>query len=412
MMLALSSPLFAYLELTPACANRCPGCGNVFADDRRPQPLSAAQWHDVLVQLKPHVLQLKLTGGEPTLHREFAAIIQTIHALDMPFVLFTNARWSDPSGLIALLRATPHQCRGLLVSLHGATAASHDAFTDAPGSFVETVRNISRATQAGLPITTSTVITCYNYAEVCDIVRLSRDLGAHHAVFNRYLGAPLPSVEPTNEQLQSAIQAVDTAGCLASREQQPPVKFGNCIPQCFFPSSSTGCLAGITHCTVDPWGNVRPCNHAPLLCGNLREQTIEEIWHGPTLKRWRDLVPSLCVKCDALTQCHGGCRAVALIRDSATDPLMRVPLPAREKAPRDFMLHEEARPIKQCIQRAEPFGFVLIRGTNVLPVTAQAEPVLNSLNGTFTLRQIQEQFGQEALDFVGSLSQQGLVRLL
>lgn len=407
-MLSLSSPLSAYLELTSVCSNHCPGCGNVFADDRRSQPLSSVQWRNILVKLKPCVQQIKLTGGEPTLHPEFGDIIAAIRELDIPFVLFTNARWLDSSSLIRLLRTTP-QCGGLLVSLHGSTAASHDAFTNVADSFATTIANVQRAVEAGLSTTTSTVITRYNYAEIGDIVRLSRELGAHHAVFNRYLGLPLPNIEPTEEQLQLAIQTIDAERQAALRGRQPAVKFGNCIPQCFFPSPSTGCLAGATYCTVDPWGNVRPCNHAPLLCGNLLEQSIEDIWHGSALQQWRSLIPHMCRSCSAISQCRGGCRAVALIQGLDVDPLTRGPLPVQERPLQELVLHENARPLRHFRQRAEPFGYALIDKTRILPVTSQAEPVLNALDGVLTLREIQELFGSEALDFVGSLHQMGLV---
>ena len=316
-MLTLSFPVFAYLELTPACNNHCPGCGNLFARDRTPPPLSAGQWGKILAALRPHIHRLKLTGGEPTLHPEFEVIVSGLHDLDISFAVFTNARWRDPSHLVAFLQTVP-QCRGLLISLHGATAASHDAFTGVPGSFSEACANIRRAVAAGVNVTTSTVITRYNWCAVESIVGLSQELGANHAVFNRFLGMSLPLIEPAEGQLRQAIEAVDDLRCQGNR-----VKFGNCIPQCFYPSTSSGCLAGVAYCTVDPWGNVRPCNHAPLICGNLLEQSIEEIWQGAAMNRWRGMIAEQCWHCLELSRCHGGCRAVAMLQGVGKDPLMR-----------------------------------------------------------------------------------------
>ena len=53
-----------------------------------------------------------------------------------------------------------------------------------------------------------------------------------------------------------------------------------------------------------PWCNVRPCNHAPLVCGNLLEQSIEEIWHGEAMNRWRGMIVEQCWLC--LELCTGG----------------------------------------------------------------------------------------------------------
>ena len=402
----LSVPFLYSLELTPACNNHCLGCYNVFTRDCTPRPLSVAQWGEIIWALGSHIHRLKLTGGEPTLHPEFEAIVSMLHEHDIPFALFTNARWHEPARLVAFLQAIP-QCRGLLVSLHGATPVSHDAFSGVPGSFTETCANISQAVVAGLSVTTSTVITGCNWYEIEDIACLGQRLGANHAVFNRYLGNPLPQIEPDENQLHQAIEAID---CL--QHQGGRVKFGNCIPQCFHSSSSTGCLAGVAYCTIDPWGNVRPCNHAPLICGNLLEQSIEEIWHGEAMSHWRGLIAEQCWHCLELPHCHGACRAVAMIRGVERDPLIRHPILEKEpKPPGELTLYEGARPVRRYTLRAEDFGYVLMRGNHIVPVTIAARPVLNACDGKTSLLQLQERFGQEALDFVGSLVQKGLIEL-
>jgi radical SAM protein with 4Fe4S-binding SPASM domain len=404
--LVLSSPVFFALEITSACNNHCPGCCNVFMQDRALASLSAAQWEKILTALGPHIRRLKLTGGEPTLHPEFETIIATLRKLDISFALFTNARWCDPAHLIAFLKAVP-QCRGMLVSLHGSTAVSHDAFTGVPGSFAETCTNVRHAAAAGLTVTTSTVITAHNWRDIGDIAHLSRELGANYAVFNRYLGKPLPQVEPSDAQLHKAIETIENL-----RHQGERIKFGNCIPQCFHPSSSTGCLAGVAYCTVDPWGNVRPCNHAPLLCGNLLERSIEEIWHGEAMSYWQGMIAGQCWHCLRLPNCHGGCRAMAMIRDAESDPLMRDPILEEKSEPlKELILYEEAHPIKQYELRAEDFGYVLMRGNCIVPVTAEVKPILDACDGRISLLQLQERFGQGALDFVGSLIKKGLIKL-
>ena len=412
--LSLSSPLFAYLELTPACNNRCPGCGNVFIDEQRPgvdtpglSPFSAAQWREVLAQLRPHVFRLRLTGGEPTLHPEFAEIVRAVAETEIPFAVFTNARWFQPEQVIRLLRETP-QCKGLLVSLHGSDPASHDAFTGVSGSFTETTANIRRAVAAGLIVTISTIITKLNYDRIAEIIQLSRELGAKHAVFNRYLTLHDTTLAPTDEQLITAIRAVDEA-----RRAGAAVKFSVCIPQCFYPSSSTGCLAGVAYCTVDPWGNVRPCNHAPLLCGNLLEQSIEEIWHGEALQQWREMLHPDCARCLELPRCHGGCRAMALVLGLDHDPLMRGPITEKEPMPpEELTLYEGACPVTRFRLRPEPFGYVLVRGSRIVPVSAAAKPILDACDGQTTLREIRARFGQAGLDFVGSLYKRGMIELM
>jgi radical SAM protein with 4Fe4S-binding SPASM domain len=411
-MFTLSSPLFAFLELTATCNNRCPGCGNVFARHGTPPPLSAAQWRQILEQLRPHAVSLRVTGGEPTLHPEFEAILRTIQILEFPFILFTNARWPNPNHMLAFLSAIS-QCSGLLISLHGAAPTSHEAFTGVLGSFQETVANIRRAVAAGLAVTTSTVITHCNWDDVEEIVALSRALGARHAVFNRYLGLASPEIEPTSPQLRSAVRTLERLRRETIERHLPTVKFGNCIPQCWEPSSSSGCLAGVAYCTVDPWGNVRPCNHAPITCGNLMEQSIEEIWHGKAMNQWREMVADQCGDCREFEICHGGCRAVAMLRGVEKDPLRREPVLAKaSERQEELVLYEDACPVGRFTIRAEEFGYVLIRGSRFVLVAKAAKPVLDVCDGAMTLHEIRERFGQQALDFVGSLMYKGLIELM
>ena len=414
-LLILSAPVFAFLELTPFCNNRCPGCGNVFASRVGKNtlagginpPLSARQWQEVLDKLRPYVFSVRLTGGEPTLHPEFEEIVSLVAGRGLSFSLFTNARWPQPGEIIRLLKEAPG-FTSLLVSLHGPDPASHDAFTGVPGSFRETTANVRRAASAGLTVNISTIITNLNYNRIPEMIDLAQELGAKAIVFNRFLTVHDSTLAPTEEQLITAMQAVDEA-----RRAGAPVRFSVCIPQCFYPSSSTGCLAGVAYWTVDPWGNVRPCNHAPLLCGNILEQSVEEIWNGEAMQRWREMIPSDCFGCLEFPRCHGGCRAIALIKGLDYDPLMRGPIiEKRASPPEKYALYAGARPVSRFQIRPEPFGYVLVRHSRVVPVSVDAKPILDACNGSTTLTEIQERFGQSGLNLVGYLYKMGMVELL
>jgi radical SAM protein with 4Fe4S-binding SPASM domain len=408
-MLKLSGPVYCFLELTSSCDNRCPGCSNVFVQEKAHRsippspPLDLADWRQVLEKLCPYVHSLRLTGGEPTRYPEFAAIVRTISELGIPFSIFTNGRWRDPAHLVSFLREIP-QLRSLLISLHGSNESDHAAFCGTAGAFEETVANVVRAAQAGLRINTSTVITDHNFNDVPEIARLSLETGASHAVFSRLVGeAPCA---PSPDQLGQAIREVEQ---LRSRGQ--PVTWGVCIPQCFKPNSSEGCLAGLAFWTVDPWGNVRPCNHAPLLCGNLLEQEVAEIVDSPAFASWNNLIPSGCMECAVYSRCHGGCRAQAMLLGAEKDDLIRKPLDTDPNPLPEMILPGGARPSARFEKRGESFGWLLIRGGRVQPVSMDAEPLIEKLDGSLTLSEIERCFGHEGLSLVGLLLSKGLVAL-
>ena len=401
----LSWPLAYYLELTPACNNRCPGCGNVYADERAAlsRPLDGAGWRDLIARLSAHAQQFKLTGGEPTSHPAFAEIVGAVEERGIPFTLFTNGRWSRPAALLRLLKDTA-ACEGLLISLHGPDAAAHEAFSGVRGSFDETASNIRRAAGEGLDVATSLVINQHNWDRIAQTLDLALSLGAKHVVCNRLLGAPVRGLTPSPTQLRAAIAAIESL-----RRAGSAIRFGNCIPQCFAASSSRGCTAGSTFATVDPWGRMRPCNHTDLIAGDLIDQPVERVWHGEIMTHWRSLLPAGCKTCAAFASCHGGCRAQALLTGTQ-DPLIREPL--TEALPlhdAELLLYAGLHPVSRFTHRLESGVEVLIRKGQVMTVPDSCEPLLAKLDGSLTLRQIERQYGPVALDWVGALYQQGMV---
>ena len=413
----LSSPVAYYLELTPACNNRCPGCGNVYAADRAPvstcsegivrsppSPLSGSEWCDLISLLASHAHHFKLTGGEPALHPAFAEIVHAIEDRGIPFTLFTNGRWPRPDELLHLLHNLA-SCAGLLVSLHGPNDVTHEAFSGVPGSFIETVSNIRRAVDAGLDVAVSFVINCRNCDRIEESLDLAVGLGANHMVCNRFIGAQLPGVSPSQAQLGAAIATVESL-----RAAERPIRFGNCIPQCFAPSSSRGCTAGNTFATVDPWGRMRPCNHAPLVAGDLRTQPVEEVWQSEAMTHWRSLVPDSCAACSAFATCHGGCRAQALLADHPQDPLIRAPLCETAPSSSQVLLYAGLCPAGEFILRLENDTTVLIHEGRVVTAPTGCERLVSELDGSLTLREVDHRYGDVGIDWIGALHQEGMVK--
>ncbi len=405
----LDLPVSFYLELTPLCNNRCPSCGNVFADrtaaDPMPPAMSAQDWEQILTRIAPTAQRLKVTGGEPTLHPEFEAIMESIDRLGIPFTLFTNGRWRDPDRTCRYLRRL-NRLDGLLVSLHGPDASSHEAFTHVPGSFAETQANIRRAVAAGLPVSLSCVLTHLNWDRVSDMLHLAYELGAESVVFNRYLGADPIGLAPAPAALQVAIGAISNL-----RASGEPVKLGNCVPQCFASTGQTGCLAGLAFLTVDPWGRARPCNHATMICGDLRRQSLAEVWHSTTLAAWRDFRPEPCQGCSAFAICRGGCKAQAFACGLGIDPLLESPASLTMPQRRQRFFYEQARPIGRFERTPQHNGTLLLRGSRLALVQKEAHPLLDMLDGQTTLQQVEQVHGMAGLGLIAALYEQNLIDL-
>lgn len=403
-------PLFFFLELTSACNNRCPGCPNVFAATRSQNSLPIDTWKQIIEKLAPHTSFFKLTGGEPTLYPQFEHVVKYISHLDIPFTLLTNGRWHDPTRMISFL-ARESKLTGILVSLHGATAGSHEAFSGVPGSFAEVVANVRLAVEAGLNIATSCVLNRHNVQLIDDTIHLNRSLGVDHIVFNRYIGESNYALAPDLYEEMTALQRVTEL--IADWERDYFVRLGTPLPTCFssISTSTSGCLAGEAFATVDPWGNVRPCNHAPVQVGNLLKQPFEEIWFGETMLNWRNMVPEACSSCKMLSKCHGGCKAQMILRKRKTDPLMQLNMESTR--PSDSLtIEEHVYPVGDFVLHENRLGgYLLSGGSQIIPISGTTSRILSTFDGVNTVRDIKQDFGLDAVNLIANLYYNGLVRL-
>ena len=221
----------------------------------------------------------------------------------------------------------------------------------------------------------------------------------------RYIGPPLPGIEPTKEELKIAVQEIETL-----RTEGASVEYGICIPQCFVGNSSTGCTAGAAYVAVDPWGNVRPCNFSPTVIGSLHEHSMHELWHSDKMNAWRALLPDDCTTCAAYPVCHGGCRAVQELRPERRDPLRGDPLtdfvPPREIKELPAHVH----PRKNFRIRKEDFGYVLLGQGQAIPVASEASAILNACDGNMSFSELAAEFGQPGLELLGELWETGLLQ--
>jgi AdoMet-dependent heme synthase len=402
-MNVLSWPAIYALELTPACNNRCPGCSNIYSHVRQPAATDAATWERWLAQFVPEAIQIRLTGGEPTLHPEFFRILAAATAYDAQVTIFTNGRWSDPATLVRRLQGWP-RLSGLLVSLHGAQPKSHEAFSRVAGSFDETVANIRLALDASIPVALSTIITRWSWRELEAIAEMGQRLGVQHVAFNRYLGAPDCTLEPTKTQMESAVKTIESMVRAGT-----PVKYGIGMPQCFQLNSSEGCLAGVAYVAIDPWGRLHPCAHSPSFVGSLHEAPLYQLWRGSAMDAWRALMPAECAECAAYAACHGGCRAVQELRANRRDPLRRQPFASFDLGLQARDLPADGRPLAQLRLRPESFGYAVLGHGQIFPVRSEARPVIEACDGTATFAQLAAQYGQDGLDILGDLWEAGLV---
>lgn len=316
-------PTIYTLELTGVCNNFCTGCANSELPTkkslRKNYALHLRDWKyalDYLHRYKPEII--RISGGEPTLHPEFEHIIGYLDSLNLPHALFTTGRWTKlKTDRILNLYTACDNFAGMLISLHGATPSSHNAFVEsASKAFVETLANIYQATQAELPVYLNTVLTTKSCKEIPQILDLAESLGVDHVIFNRFISQQHPLL-PSPDELFNAIQEIE-----AQRKQGRKCRIGNSIPRCFSPLPSGHAKAGYELCHISPSGLVRPDSFSKQGFGNIFETGMEEIWSSEAALAFRSKVPNACKSCTVFNVCRGG----VLLGAETQDALMQTPL--------------------------------------------------------------------------------------
>jgi MoaA/NifB/PqqE/SkfB family radical SAM enzyme len=127
------------VNITYKCANRCVFCAT---GDRISAALSWEKIEGILRQHRDEGTEhLDIDGGEPTLHPRLVDAIGLAREIGYRSInVTTNGRLLQDPALTA--RLLESGITHLLISLHGATADVHDAATDAPGSFEQTISGI------------------------------------------------------------------------------------------------------------------------------------------------------------------------------------------------------------------------------------------------------------------------------
>jgi MoaA/NifB/PqqE/SkfB family radical SAM enzyme len=136
--------------------------------------------------------EISFTGGDPTVHPQFAEVIRRTAGAGYQFGLVTNGwnfAWKYPD----VLR---HRARLRIVtfSVDGATQSTHDALRGS-GSFRRVLQAISICVVKQIPFTINMVVTARNRHEVARMTELAAKLGSRGLRYGHLMPAPLTTAQ-------------------------------------------------------------------------------------------------------------------------------------------------------------------------------------------------------------------------
>ena len=281
--------LFSVLvELTYRCNLDCFFCYNDLG--LRGEPLRTEQYFAFFADLRDlQVLHLTLSGGEPLAHPDFLRL--GARARELGFVVRVKSNGHALRGAAARRLRDEVDPFLVEVSLHGATAATHDRQTRVPGSFDRLLANLREAVDLGLRIKVNSTLTAWNEEEIEGMLSLVDALGL-----------PLqfdPEVTPRDDGDREPLAVAPSRAGVARLFAVQAARARALAPLAVSKGGDDGtlpapvekhCGAGSAGVAVDPYGNVYPCVQWRRPVGNLHTQSIRDIWTGSAgLREVREL---------------------------------------------------------------------------------------------------------------------------
>ncbi len=263
----------------------------------------------------PFQPSMNVTGGEPFLRRDLFEILSLMKARDFEVYVLTNGTLVDEAGAH---RLADIGVDGVQVSVEGGLEI-HESIRGR-GSFTASAAGIELLVGCGLDVTLNVTLSKMNASEVRNIIAFASQCGARRVGFSRLV--PTGNGRTMIEQmlLPGELETLYRS-LLFGNITNPALVTGDPVAAVMKSASNgdagsvavSGCAAAVAGLTIQSNGNVMPCRRLPLSLGNVREDSLREIWAAsPVLQALRDRsrYRGKCGSCSRWARCRG-CRAIA-----------------------------------------------------------------------------------------------------
>ena len=340
------APLLVYWESTQSCALACIHCRAEAVNHRNPFELNTVEARSLLEQIAafggrrlPHLV---ITGGDPLRRPDLFDLIDYGHRLGLSISVTPAGTEELTADVVAQLRGAGVE--SVALSLDGSTAQRHDAFRGVEGSFRWTLAGARAIAGAGIPLQINTMVTAQTLHDIPQIYETVKLLGiTRWALFFLIAtgrGEGVADVTPAESE-----RLLVWLGQIARDPRTPFVvktteahhyrrifvqKARRRLNDAEILASTAGRGFGIRDGNgivfVSHAGQVFPSGFLPLSAGNIRRQSLVDIYRDSEIFRSlrdADQLKGKCGLCPFRTLCGGSrARAYAVTGDALeSDPL-------------------------------------------------------------------------------------------
>ncbi|MGD8792667.1 MAG: radical SAM protein [Anaerolineae bacterium] len=347
----IPGPHIVAWESTVACNLACIHCRASAQTAPDPDELATDEVFGLIDQLAEFSRPIfVISGGEPLMRPDIFEIAAHGTRRGLRVAVSPNGTLLTAEAVSNLRQAG---VKRISVSIDGSTAARHDTIRGVPGAFEAAMEGLARCRQAGLGFQLNTTVMRQTRDDLPAVRDLAVRIGAeawhvfmlvptgrgkiddevspaeYEAILNEIYAMTTRSPIPIRVTCGPHFQRIVAQNRRHDRQQPNLVRPGhtgsgragdNGHPAAAgrqHPGSldrtTRGCLAGDGYCFISYRGDLTPCGYFPVVAGNIRQQSLRDIYVESALFRsLRDLegYGGKCGACEFLRRC-GGCRARA-----------------------------------------------------------------------------------------------------
>lgn len=313
------------IEITQRCNERCLHC--YIPHENKNIAMCDNDFYNIVNQCVElgTIVNFRVTGGECMSHPSFKKFIKYVKDKGFALGLLTNLTLLDNETIDILKTGT---LSNVQVSLFSMTPNIHDRITAVRGSFEKTITNIEKLEKAGIQVSIATQVMEINKDSIEDLCKYTKNHG-----FNLRCDWTIIAKEDRNrENLSCRVRDLSTYKNICKLRLQYTDGYKDELRDELTrePKSETThlCNAGANGLYIDTNLKVHPCPGWDLTVGDLKTDSLSDIWHkSETLQKVRDVVLKdipKCAKCDIRNLCSI-CMAQADLENTANNFKFEMP---------------------------------------------------------------------------------------
>lgn len=278
-----SAPLFVAWQINSECNLGCLHCceeaGHSMPDEMNKEEIF--RFLEQIVEAKiPYVA---FSGGEPLLHPHFFQMCEYLRKNNVSLKVETNGEFIDGK---TADRLAALKFRSVQISLDGATASTHEKLRLA-GDWKKAVDACRLLIKKGVTTEVVFVPTQFNIHETGDLIDLASSLGVYGVYTGKIMRIGRAAknwdiLNPSDEEYEKFFTVLNE-----KREL-----YNGRMKVYYYPYDVLEELKYRLECPsasilVIPNGKVKLIGPLPFLCGDLKKQSLAEVWHDYQ-KAWRN----------------------------------------------------------------------------------------------------------------------------